>query len=483
MKYDEVELQRIKKRFEIAAENANVSVAEFDRDLRYVWLFNPHSDFDANAVIGKRDDELAEDSGINQLTTLKKQVIAKSRIRRAEISFLRSDGRKTYDCVLEPLYDEEGRVTGGISAAIDITERKQTELNKKDLEDRMHFALRRAKLGAWDLDLIDHTITRTIEHDRIFGYNKLLPKWTYEDFIEHVVPEDRIEVENSFKNAIESRGDWDFECRIRRADGEIRWIWASGRHHKDEHGNVRRMAGIVQDITHIRKKEQKTINRLKFELKGKRAALSDIPTSITEASDAVRNDIARELHDQIGQNLLAIGIEIHGLERKAVHPEVKNKLGIMVERVDDLLGNVRLLCNDLRPIWLDEYSLTEVVDKYLKEFKSRSKIACRCSFKGIEPAHLPDNIKLSTYRMLQEALRNVERHASATKMFVDFHFYSNILHLTIKDNGIGMDTNSSQSESFGIIGMKERADLVGGIFQIISSLGKGTEVVIDIPLS
>ena len=116
-------------------------------------------------------------------------------------------------------------------------------------EERLNFALETCHTGAWDLNLADHTAFRSLEHDRIFGYTELLPKWTFEMFLEHVLPEDRAMVNGKFRRALESRNDWSFECRIRRTDGQVRWIWVAGRYRPEAAGAPPRMAGIVQDIT------------------------------------------------------------------------------------------------------------------------------------------------------------------------------------------------------------------------------------------
>ena len=103
---------------------------------------------------------------------------------------------------------------------------------------------------------MDHTAYRSLEHDRIFGYEQLLPQWTYEMFLDHVLQEDREMVDTKFRKATTTRSDWSFECRIRRVDGAIRWIWAAGRHHMDATGSERRIGGIVQDITERKQAEE-----------------------------------------------------------------------------------------------------------------------------------------------------------------------------------------------------------------------------------
>ena len=115
-------------------------------------------------------------------------------------------------------------------------------------EDRLRFALEACHMGAWDLDLVDHTVFRSIEHDRIFGYTELLPQWTFEVFLQHVQPEYRPELNAALHVVTTEHTGLTRECRIQRADGEIRWIWFSGRFIEGSPGH-NRMAGIVQDIT------------------------------------------------------------------------------------------------------------------------------------------------------------------------------------------------------------------------------------------
>jgi PAS domain S-box-containing protein len=155
----------------------------------------------------------------------------------------------------EGVYDAQGTPTRMIGICHDITDRKRAEAELRETEERLRFGLEASNIGAWDLDLTNQTAFRSLGHDRIFGYAELLPKWTYEIFLEHVLPEDRDAVDAKFRHAMESQSNWSFECRIRRQDGEIRWIWAAGRHYSDA-GGMRRMAGIVQDVTGHKAAEQ-----------------------------------------------------------------------------------------------------------------------------------------------------------------------------------------------------------------------------------
>ncbi|MGJ0485876.1 MAG: PAS domain S-box protein [Methylomicrobium sp.] len=164
-----------------------------------------------------------------------------------EKEYIRKDGARLPVLLAGAMLDEAR--FNGVAFVLDITDRKRTEAALRESEDSLQFALETSHIGTWDLDLVDYTAHRSLEHDRIFGYNQLLPEWTYEMFLEHVLPEDRLVVDKKFREAMTTYSDWNFECRIRRTDGEVRWIWAVGRHRPDSSGKPRRMAGIVQDIT------------------------------------------------------------------------------------------------------------------------------------------------------------------------------------------------------------------------------------------
>ncbi len=182
--------------------------------------------------------------------------------------------------------------TANAALQAENAERKQAESALRESEERLNFALKKSRTGGWDLDLVDHTAYRSVEHDRIFGYDSLLADWTYEIFLSHVLPEDRTEVDRRFQEATAAQKDWSFECRIRRATGNVRWIWVAGEHQRDAKGNPRRMAGIVQDITD-RKRAEEEVRKLNAELEQRveertrelqsaNASLSDFKAALDE---------------------------------------------------------------------------------------------------------------------------------------------------------------------------------------------------------
>jgi PAS domain S-box-containing protein len=177
-----------------------------------------------------------------------------------------------------PIFDARGSITTAVVSFNDITEQKRMNEALRESEERMRFALEMSNISAWELDIEDHTANRSLDHDRIFGYDTLLPAWTYEMFLDHVLPEDRHGVDAKFRHATATGGDWNFECRIRRADGEIRWIQAAGRHRSGAAGRMSRMAGIVQDITGRKQAEEallKARDELETRVEERTAELKD----------------------------------------------------------------------------------------------------------------------------------------------------------------------------------------------------------------
>lgn len=136
---------------------------------------------------------------------------------------------------------------------------------------RLDFALRAAEIGIWELNLETQVAWRSERHDQIFGYDHLLPEWTFEQFMAHVLEEDRAQVRTSFQANTEAGKPWRFQCRIRRADGEIRWISAEGAPTLDEAGDVRLLSGIVADITEQKNAEHHLLSLQRMEALGRMA--------------------------------------------------------------------------------------------------------------------------------------------------------------------------------------------------------------------
>jgi PAS domain S-box-containing protein len=145
-----------------------------------------------------------------------------------------------------------------LAIGLDINERKQIEFERQRLLESqagLLAALEISHIGKWELDLVEKTALASLEHDRIFGYDSL-KEWTYKSFLDHIVPEDRDEVDRRYQDAVATRTDWNSEYRIRRVDGEVRWVWSVGGFQSGISGRSLRMFGIMIDITERKREEE-----------------------------------------------------------------------------------------------------------------------------------------------------------------------------------------------------------------------------------
>ncbi|SFJ42756.1 response regulator [Planctomicrobium piriforme] len=185
------------------------------------------------------------------------QVRATRQPIRGEVPFTGTHGKRQYDYIFVPVIGADGEVEAVAGTTRDVTERKETERQLREGQEQLDFALAAADLGYWSLNLADHTARRTLRHDQLFGYDALLPEWTYEMFLDHVVPEDRAMVDAAFQKSVATGSAWAVECRIQRADGAVRHIWKKGLALRNAQGQVERMLSIVGDITDRRQAEER----------------------------------------------------------------------------------------------------------------------------------------------------------------------------------------------------------------------------------
>lgn len=219
------------------------------------------------------------------------QVRATRQSIRGEVPFSGTNGRRQYDYIFVPVIGADGEVEAVAGTTRDVTERKEKEKQLREGQEQLDFALAAADLGQWALNLTDLTVRRTLRHDQLFGYDALLPRWTYEMFLKHVVPADRAAVDASFHKSVATGAPWAAECRIRRADGALRHVWMKGLVRRDAEGRVEQMLGIIGDITDLRQAEDR------------QAFLSQLADGLRPLSDPIH--VQAESSRVLGQRLAA----------------------------------------------------------------------------------------------------------------------------------------------------------------------------------
>ena len=202
-----------------------------------------------------------------------------------------------------------------------------------------------------------------------------------------------------------------------------------------------------------------------------------------QIKEGERKRIAREIHDELAQNLLALKIEAEILANRTRwrHGRLHARADATVRQIDVTIRSVRQIINDLRPNVLD-LGLNAAVDWQVADFARRTGIECELVEDETEH-HLDDHCATALFRILQESLNNVARHARASKVRIDLHEHAGMLTMTIRDNGMGMQPGSRyRNGSFGLVGIEERVNILGGSFSISSGPDTGTTIVVTIPI-
>jgi signal transduction histidine kinase len=199
-----------------------------------------------------------------------------------------------------------------------------------------------------------------------------------------------------------------------------------------------------------------------------------------KARELERKSIARELHDDLGQALTAVKIDLGIIRQKVSDDDVIFRLGKLTTLVGQTIKTVQRLTSQLRPEIIDDLGLEAAIKWYTKEFSERNDIEISVKIDSDLVISPDDSITL--FRIMQESLTNIARHARASMIEITLLCDRNTINLTISDNGIGIqDDKLSSKNSFGLIGMKERADTLGGTFEIRCESGKGTKVIVSFP--
>jgi two-component system sensor histidine kinase UhpB len=207
---------------------------------------------------------------------------------------------------------------------------------------------------------------------------------------------------------------------------------------------------------------------------------------LLQAQETEKRNLARELHDEMGQGLTALKIQLENVKSALTETFLNQKLEEGIHLVEKILNEIRNLSLDLRPLMLDDLGLVSALRWYAS---TRAQLGgFSLHFDCAQPAlELSSEIKTVCFRVAQEALTNIVRHASAKHVGIELHATKKEVLLSIKDDGKGFDVQQKQArtlegENFGLLGMKERVSLAGGELEIESAPNCGTEIRVHLPL-
>ncbi len=241
---------------------------------------------------------------------------------------------------------------------------------------------------------------------------------------------------------------------------------------------IRRGSCFITQATHIDLTERKKADE---EIKNSKKLLVDLYKHLDEIRENERASISREIHDQIGQSLTALKLDLNQMYKYInSNPEAETKLERMVGLISETIKDVQRISSDLRPGILDDLGLAAAIEWFTDEFEKRTGIKCRLK---LDDSIVGDPKKnLIFFRVLQEALTNVIRHANASAVSIGLNQTKKGMTLAIRDNGIGIAIEKIEStKSLGLIGMRERVRQFGGKIDISSKEGHGTKLTISVP--
>jgi two-component system, NarL family, sensor histidine kinase UhpB len=356
---------------------------------------------------------------------------------------------------------------------LDDLKAASADLRATDAEQR--FAIDAAGIGTWSWDLVQR---RIVWSQRTREFYQLPPdaEPTREFFINAIYPADRDLVHGNIQRCLHEGADhYELEFRVLTADGmSFRWVGSKGRVERDATGAAVFIHGATYDITERKESEQER---------------SELRRRLMRAQEEERLRLAHELHDQTGQSLTAALLEVKQIGA-AVSGDGNIHLRRLREQLEDMGKTVQRIARELRPTALEDLGLRAALTNHLSDWSATYGIAsdfhfhwgCAEDAKGI-----PDEVNTAVYRIAQEALTNIAKHAEgATAVSLIVTCSTDLVQMTIEDNGCGFDPterlNRNGYPGLGLAGMRERVALVGGSLDIESSRQAGTTIFVRVPL-
>jgi PAS domain S-box-containing protein len=419
----------------------------------------------------------------------------------------------------------DGKISFIFGIGRDITERKKAEKALRRSREHLRMAVEGGGLGTWERDLITgRTVWNDLLYD-ILGRDVGRPI-TSETFFEYIHPDDLAGVREHLEKTFRNEDAFRDEFRIVREDGQVRWMAAFGRIQRDGTGQPIRMAGINFDITdrkHIERQLRESRDALEEKVRARAAQLIEINETLraevekrgryeealrgstqkilmeskrrrflsarlVETLEKDRREVAMYLHDDIGQRLATLKMDLETVRKHSGgdNGPLTEKLREFEAKVAGIMSHVKDISRRLRPDMLDTLGLVPALRALVEGF--RSDFGLQVHFYSREPSGKMDPEKsLALYRITQEALSNVGKHAQATEVFVNLIVKGDSFLLSVEDDGVGFPyhetvENSTGEGPLGLMIMRERAALAGGELSVESEIGKGTHVVAEIPI-
>jgi PAS domain S-box-containing protein len=349
-----------------------------------------------------------------------------------------------------------------LSVIADITDRKATERALLDSEERLRLAVASGRMYAFEWDPATDKVSPSSESHKILNFGNGDTQYTKNELLERIHPDDR----DSFAKAVTSPTIQDptykVTFRLLQEDGTTTWLEESGHAFFDSAGRIQRVVGMVADITELRQTE-----RTLRELSGK----------LITSQEEERRRVARELHDNIGQELALLSVQAQRIDSGISDSEhtAHHDIHEVYRRVKDIAAKVSNLSHRLHSSELEFLGLRVAVERMCRDFGRQYRVDVDHEIKDL-PA-LSTAVSLCFYRIVQEAFQNVAKHSHATHVSLELVQRNGEIVLKINDDGQGFTVHSASFGSgLGLVSMRERMKLIGGTLTIRSVIGRGTSL-------
>jgi PAS domain S-box-containing protein len=421
----------------------------------------------------------------------------------------RRDGEYRYARVRGvPLLDQYGAVREWVGTISDIHDFRVAQQK----EEQLRIAMEAARMAAWDWNTGTDEISWGTHHLYWLGLDAGAHPRTYAEFDKLIHPEDRPKVRNHLMTAVLRKEEYHAEFRVLLPGGSTHWVEAHGRFLQLKEQGSTHLLGIFAEATarkevetaflrthaqleqrvHARTAElAKAIQALKaeaIERKSAEDARGQLFRMLVTAEEDERRRMSRELHDQMGQYLTALGLELRNLQ-EMVPPDkaVQKKLKKLQSFTVSVGQEVHRIAMALRPTALDDLGLSQTLINHLEDVVSATGLTLDHQIMGYDKGSVPAEIETTIYRFVQETLNNIVKHSGADRVSVVLSVKPDHVLTIVEDNGRGFamaDYPAARggNHHLGLVGIKERITLLGGEFQIESAEGKGTTVFLRIPL-
>lgn len=455
--------------------NMDGIITEVSPSLKYF------SEFERDEVIGRPAVQLYDNQ--SERDTLMKILLTNGELYDYEINLKTKNGsikHVSINCRL--IYNSEGKPDHIDGAIRDITKRKKAELALKQNETFLRETQLIANLGTFNMDIASRIMEKSDIFNTIIGADNQNVS-DFSTLRSNIHPDWESEIENYFSWKIkESKKLFDIKFKIIRInDGQERWIHTLGKLIYDNDKKLIRAIGTIRDITDSKNSKEA--------LKASKEQLKKFAAHLQNVREEERLVLAKEIHDKLGQILIALKIDLGMLKQNVIKTLDKSNAESILTKfdgvfllVDNTINTTRKIMSDLRSEVLFMLGFVEAARLQIKSFQEINNIDCYFN-NFTENLQLTAEQSVALFRVLQESLSNVAQHSKATLVKVRLETNNNLLSFEISDNGIGLkESEKSKPNTYGFIEMEERIRLIKGDFQIESSKGNGTSIYVQIPV-